>query len=89
MCRIIICLFLVSPFTALADGQKAERVPTQAELAAEVAAMPMPSLERRLKARAAAYQLFASTINRLGFAKAIVDGDSLHGTKYALAQKRR
>ena len=89
MIRIIICLFLLSPFTAFGEGKGSKTVPSEAELAAEVAAMPMPSLERRLKARAAAYELFASTMSQLGFAKAIAQNDSLHGTKYALVQKRR
>ena len=42
-------------------------VPTEAELTQSVRAMKMPSLERRLKARAAAFRMAAATAKLMGF----------------------
>ena len=56
---ICACMFLPSLGNA--------KVPSEAQLSASVEALKVPSLERRLKARATAYRLVAATAKMMGF----------------------
>lgn len=67
MLRSLVLLALFSlPTAALAEP------PSDAELEAASAALPMPSLEARLKARAAAWRVVSGAAARFGFGDADV-----------------
>ena len=57
-------LFL--PAASMAD------VPTQSQLDAAVKAMKVPSLEKRIKARAAAFRMAAATARMMGFGEDVL-----------------
>ena len=77
---LMILVFALVPNLSFAD------VPTEAELMAQVKAMPMPSLEGRLKARAAAFRLFSETAKTLGFDDTVAQ--NAHGVQIQYASLR-
>ena len=81
-CLIVFCIALL-PNLASAE------VPTESELMAQVKAMPMPSLEGRLKARAAAFRLFSETAKRLGFDDSVAMNANGTHVQYAALRARR
>ena len=86
MLKVFITTLLLLPSVSVATGPS--HVPTTAELAKEVATMPMPKLHARIKARAAAYRLFAKTVQEFGLHDASAANQSLNGKKFAVVQKR-
>jgi len=89
MKRALLLILLFVPTAALATGPNTAPIPTESELAVDVSSMRMPRLERRLKARAAAYRLFARTIKQLGFGEELVQQPTLHAKQYALLKASR
>ena len=87
MLKVFITTLLLFPSVSVATGPS--HVPTAAELGKEVASMPMPKLHARIKARAAAYRLFAKTVQGFGLQDASAASQSLNGKKFAAIQKRQ
>ena len=82
---LMVTLFLL-PAVSVANGPS--QVPTEDQLAKEVASMPMPKLQARIQARAAAYKIFARTVQGFGLGDASADNASLNGKRYAVLKKR-